>query len=181
MLDRSLASGMCGRGAHVDVKQVIQLILRAGALAATILRWSPGDRIAITPMDQSISDEWRMASSVLRFAFAVNVLLVCPGKPYRWRSCSNGRSDALWEYCVPRRRHPNITLQPDTRHHFTRRLAGNDSGGVQHLTETGIRNLTRCCVRPFPIQYLWAWAALRCGRIDRPVFVASARSCSSQR
>ena len=79
VLDRVLASGLCGRGAHLDMRQIIQLLLRAGATAVTLWRWSPGDRIAVSATDHAIADELRLAASVLRFSIE-DVILVCPGE-----------------------------------------------------------------------------------------------------
>lgn len=79
VLDRVLSDGMCGREGHLDMRQVIQLLLRAGAIAVTLWRWSPQNRITVTVQDHSYADEIRVAGSMLCFSVE-DFLLVCPNE-----------------------------------------------------------------------------------------------------
>jgi len=79
VLDRVLAGGMCGREGHLDMRQIIQLLLRAGATAVTLWRWSPQNRITVTVLDHAYTDEIRVAASMLGFSVE-DVLLVCPSE-----------------------------------------------------------------------------------------------------
>jgi hypothetical protein len=79
VLDRVLDGGICGWGAHLNMRPIIQLLLRAGATAVTLWRWTPGTRIAVSATDQAYADELRVAASMLQFSVE-DVLLVCPGE-----------------------------------------------------------------------------------------------------
>ena len=53
------------------------MVLRAGATVVTLWRWSPFERIVVTQLDQSLSDEIRVLGAALNFC-QEDYLIVCP-------------------------------------------------------------------------------------------------------
>lgn len=77
VLDSALPSVRFGRGPQVESQRTAQMILRAGATVVTLWRWSPYERIAVTQMDQSFSDEIRILGAALNFC-QEDYLIICP-------------------------------------------------------------------------------------------------------
>lgn len=77
VLDSALPSVSFGRGARVESQKAAQMILRAGATVVTLWRWSPFERIVVTQLDQSLSDEIRVLGAALNFS-QEDYLIVCP-------------------------------------------------------------------------------------------------------
>lgn len=65
VLDRTLHSVLFGQGAQVECVKAAQMALRAGATVVTLWRWSPLDHITVSPLDQSLSDEFRVLGAAL--------------------------------------------------------------------------------------------------------------------
>lgn len=80
VLDRTLPFVAFDRGAKVDVSQMAQVALRAGAKAVAFWRWSPSNQISVTSKDASYADEMRMVfGSVLQIP-VTDYLIVCPAE-----------------------------------------------------------------------------------------------------
>jgi hypothetical protein len=75
VLDRPLPTVLFGRGARVEALQMAQVILRAGATVVTLWRWSPMERILVSPLDESLSDELRIAGAALNFIVEDHLVL----------------------------------------------------------------------------------------------------------
>ena len=89
VLDRGLPTVLFGQGAHVECVKAAQMALRAGATVVTLWRWSPLDRIRISPLDQSLSDEFRLIGAALNI-WQEDYLILGPNE-------SDAISMAVWQ------------------------------------------------------------------------------------
>lgn len=89
VLDRGLHSVLFGQGAQVECVKAAQMALRAGATVVTLWRWSPLDHIRVAPLDQSLSDEFRVLGAALNI-WLEDYLILGP-------TASEAISMAVWQ------------------------------------------------------------------------------------